>query len=487
VSEAPAFAADESSRAREDVVARGPRPAVRALVQFVALSAIGIGLFMFHGISLQLTPWSQAIVNGIVKYAYPATGQKDTTVVLFREENLAELDEAYPVSYQRHAEVLEALSAYEPRAVFVDFAFIDPRSPEDTERLGQAICELSAGGRVPVYLASPPPAAAGHGDSEINQPLLACAKPVSAEMDAERGVSGVLTYQNGVCTTPEAGRPCKRSAFMPSPAFAMAAARAGIAPADAEPMEIIWGNLASSLNEKWMNCTTVGPLQHLVEMLRETPLATKRKCPHTNTISVVHLLGAEDPDVRDAIRGKSVFYGGSFQMVGDRVKLTVAGGSVDIAATELLDVEPEDQFPAPPAANADFSVRYASYIRASAQKHNVDERLVAGVIAAESNFDAKAVSRKRALGLMQLLPSTAARYSVTNVFDPAQNIEAGTHYLRDLLDRYRGDTRLALAAYNAGPEMVDRYGGVPPFAETQRYVRAITAKLAAGDLTTAAK
>ena len=168
-----------------------------------------------------------------------------------------------------------------------------------------------------------------------------------------------------------------------------------------------------------------------------------------------------------------------YEVEGDRVRLTVAGGSVEIAATELIDVEPEDQFPAPPPADTDFSVRYANFIRASAKKHSVDEKLVAQVIAAESNFDAKAVSRKKALGLMQLLPSTAARYSVANVFDPAQNIEAGTHYLKDLLERYRGDTRLALAAYNAGPETVDRYGGVPPFAETQRYVRAITAKLAA--------
>jgi soluble lytic murein transglycosylase-like protein len=167
-----------------------------------------------------------------------------------------------------------------------------------------------------------------------------------------------------------------------------------------------------------------------------------------------------------------------YQVDGQRVRLSVAGGTVEISARELIDVEPEDQFPAPPAANADFGVRYANFIRASAQKHGVDERLVTNVIAAESNFDAKAVSRKRALGLMQLLPETAAHYLVVNVFDPAQNIEAGTHYLKDLLARYRGDTRLALAAYNAGPEMVDRYGGVPPFAETQHYVRSITAKLA---------
>ena len=177
----------------------------------------------------------------------------------------------------------------------------------------------------------------------------------------------------------------------------------------------------------------------------------------------------------------------SYQADGQRVRLAVAGGTVEISASQLIDVEPEDQFPAPPPAGADLSVRYANFIHASAQKHGVDERLIANVIAAESNFDAKAVSRKRALGLMQLLPSTAARYSVTNVFDPAQNIEGGTHYLKDLLARYRGDTKLALAAYNAGPEMVDRYGGVPPFVETQRYVRWITAKLAAGEVAAVAK
>ncbi len=109
----------------------------------------------------------------------------------------------------------------------------------------------------------------------------------------------------------------------------------------------------------------------------------------------------------------------------------------------------------------------------------MDANLIAHVIAAESNFDPKAISRKRALGLMQLRPETAAHYAVSNIFDPAQNIEAGTHYLKDLLARYNGNVRFALAAYNAGPEMVDRYGGVPPFPETQNYVRRITANLAA--------
>lgn len=167
-----------------------------------------------------------------------------------------------------------------------------------------------------------------------------------------------------------------------------------------------------------------------------------------------------------------------YELDGERVRLAVAGGTVEIAASDLIDVEPEDQFPAPPPMDVDFGVRYAKLIHAAAQKHGVDEKLIAHVIAAESNFDPKAVSRKRALGLMQLLPETAAHYAVGNVFDPVQNIDGGTHYLKDLLARYSGNLRLALAAYNAGPEMVDRYGGVPPFRETQSYVRQILASLA---------
>ena len=158
--------------------------------------------------------------------------------------------------------------------------------------------------------------------------------------------------------------------------------------------------------------------------------------------------------------------------------LSVDGGSVDIAASELIDVEPENLFPTPPPASVDFGVRYANLIHVAALRHGVDEKLIAGVIAAESNFDAKAVSRKRALGLMQLLPTTAAHYAVADVFDPAENIDGGTHYLKDLLAKYRGNLSLALAAYNAGPEIVDRYGGVPPFPETQNYVREITSRLA---------
>jgi soluble lytic murein transglycosylase-like protein len=166
-----------------------------------------------------------------------------------------------------------------------------------------------------------------------------------------------------------------------------------------------------------------------------------------------------------------------YERDGDRMRLTVEGGVVEIAAAELVSVEPEDIFPASPVVSAP-DVPFGKLIRAAAEKHGLDERLITHVIAVESSFNPKAVSRKQALGLMQLLPQTAARYSVANAFDPEQNIEAGAHYLKDLLDRYRGNVRFALAAYNAGPDMVDRYGGVPPFAETQNYVKQITSNLA---------
>jgi soluble lytic murein transglycosylase-like protein len=123
--------------------------------------------------------------------------------------------------------------------------------------------------------------------------------------------------------------------------------------------------------------------------------------------------------------------------------------------------------------NADLRKKadlYDSIVRKIANRYVVDPALVHSIIAAESNYDRFAVSNKGALGLMQLMPETARTYGVSNAFDIAQNIEGGVKFLRDLLKAFPGRTELVLAAYNAGPEAVAKYEGVPPFAETKTYI-----------------
>jgi len=110
----------------------------------------------------------------------------------------------------------------------------------------------------------------------------------------------------------------------------------------------------------------------------------------------------------------------------------------------------------------------------AAARHHVDPSLVRSVVKVESNFNPNAVSRKGAMGLMQLMPSTARSLNVSNPFDPQQNVDAGVRHLRKLLDSYGGNVRLSLAAYNAGSGAVARSAGVPHFRETQNYVRRIT-------------
>ena len=113
----------------------------------------------------------------------------------------------------------------------------------------------------------------------------------------------------------------------------------------------------------------------------------------------------------------------------------------------------------------------------SSARHGVDPLLIYSIMHQESTFKQRAVSHKGARGLMQLMPGTAARFGVRNIFDPRENIEGGTRYVRWLLDRFRGDVRLALAGYNAGEGAVDKYGWrVPPYSETQNYVRRIFAR-----------
>lgn len=125
-----------------------------------------------------------------------------------------------------------------------------------------------------------------------------------------------------------------------------------------------------------------------------------------------------------------------------------------------------------PAAS-DLRTLYHPLVKKIAGRYRIDPELVHVVIRAESNYDAFAISSAGAMGLMQLMPATARQYGVMNVFDAAQNIEGGVRYLRDLVKLYGGQTKLVLAAYNAGQEAVRRYKGIPPYAETRSYIAAI--------------
>lgn len=180
----------------------------------------------------------------------------------------------------------------------------------------------------------------------------------------------------------------------------------------------------------------------------------------------------------------------SHQIDGDRITLTLrSGGDITcdrsliekIQADEVPYVEPEPDKTAPAAENAVATeadqpsldgTPYAEIIARAAEAHGVNPMLVSALIKVESGYRPRARSRKGAMGLMQLMPSTARAYQVRNPFDPKANIEAGIKHLKTLIDRFRG-VELALAAYNAGPGAVEKFNGVPPYRETRSYVTRI--------------
>ncbi len=146
------------------------------------------------------------------------------------------------------------------------------------------------------------------------------------------------------------------------------------------------------------------------------------------------------------------------------------------ALTNNKPAAPPMVLPVPPPANAPEAI--VRFVNLVAPEYKLQPHLVLSIIATESNFDASAVSPKDAHGLMQLIPATAARFGVRNIKDPVQNIRGGMAYLRWLMARFEGDVRLVAAAYNAGEGAVERYLGVPPYAETRLYVLKIRAGVA---------
>ena len=185
------------------------------------------------------------------------------------------------------------------------------------------------------------------------------------------------------------------------------------------------------------------------------------------------------------------------EQAGTKMRLYLAGGAIEIEATEVRGFEAEDPDPRPPMASPERpgaaettasapgvpqaappgrasapELAPEQLANAAAAKYGLPPSLVRSVMKAESGFQPRAVSPKGAVGLMQLMPGTAQTLGV-NPFDPAQNVDAGTRYLRALLEKYNGALRHALAAYNAGPAAVEKHGGVPPFAETLDYIRRV--------------
>jgi len=166
----------------------------------------------------------------------------------------------------------------------------------------------------------------------------------------------------------------------------------------------------------------------------------------------------------------------SHRFDGDRIVLKMRGGGEITCAASAVDRIAPDDVIAPEAGRdardeALVPVPYGEMIDQAANRIGVDPRLVRAVIQVESAYQASARSRKGAMGLMQLMPETARRYAVADPYDPGSNVDAGIRHLKSLLDRF--ELSLAIAAYNAGEAAVERFRGIPPYAETQNYVRQV--------------
>ncbi|WP_270179647.1 lytic transglycosylase domain-containing protein [Alkalihalobacillus sp. CinArs1] len=156
------------------------------------------------------------------------------------------------------------------------------------------------------------------------------------------------------------------------------------------------------------------------------------------------------------------------EMLEQAISYTSSDQITTYDSTSLTKQTPVESFK--PTGHSTKSLEIDGYIQQLSDEHQVDSKLVHSIIKQESGYNPSAVSHAGAVGLMQLMPATARGLGIEDPFDAKQNIEGGVKYIKQMLSKYGGNTELALAAYNAGPGNVDKYGGIPPFKETQNYV-----------------
>lgn len=185
------------------------------------------------------------------------------------------------------------------------------------------------------------------------------------------------------------------------------------------------------------------------------------------SVAAINARVSEIQDLSAALRGAPAPATGS------------TGASFASALAAAQQTSPSTRVGSALSASTDGSTPFGAEIDAAASSNGIDPALLKGLVSQESGFDPNARSGAGAVGLTQLMPGTAAGLGVTNPLDPVQSLQGGARYLKQQLDRFGGDERLALAAYNAGPNAVAKYGGVPPFAETQNYVTSVMSKASA--------
>jgi len=192
--------------------------------------------------------------------------------------------------------------------------------------------------------------------------------------------------------------------------------------------------------------------------------------------------GIASPDVLVLNTGKTLRIE-SYRVDGSNMEIEINDHSDMVIPVDWVkEIRDEPDPPPPPKVmtelskaipTMDFDSSFVHHIQSVSKKYAMDWRFVTAVMKVESNFNPTAVSRKGALGLMQLMPDTAKLYRVQNPYDPKQNIDGGVKHLKRLMARYNNKLELVLAAYNSGEKNVDRYKGIPPFAETQQYVQRV--------------